>query len=76
MKCNLELGTAMSYSNFIAPPPEKSNDNLPMPSGVASGWHGWTMSRGPGANGGRGDQEKKKEGWRPGESVVHGPRTS
>ena len=27
-------------------------------SGVATGWHGWTMSRGPGA---KGAQRKEKE---------------
>ena len=41
------------------------------PSGVASGWHGWTMSRGPGAKGvperqrekeEKADKEKKREG--------------
>ena len=39
-------------------------------SGVASGWHGWTMSRGPGAKGaperqrekqGKEEKEKRKE---------------
>ena len=29
-------------------------------SGVASGWHGWTMSRGPRAKGAPRDREKKK----------------
>ena len=48
-------------------------------TGVASGWHGWTISRGPRAKGGleiqRENEEKKRKrvGRGPGESVVHGP---
>ena len=30
-------------------------------SGVASGWHGWTMSRGPRAKGALKDREKREE---------------
>ena len=36
----------------------------PVTSGVATGWHGWTMSRGPGAKGAlerEREREKKKE---------------
>ena len=48
-------------------------------SGVASGWHGWTMSRGPGARGGpdrqreKEDKEKKREGWGPESRLSTGP---
>ena len=52
-------------------------------SDVVSGWDRWTMSRGPDAKGAPTDREgekenkvKKREGRRPGESVVHWPRTS
>ena len=54
-------------------------------SGVASGWHGWTMSRGPSAKGGperqrekeeKEEKKRKRRGRGPGESIVHGPRTS
>ena len=31
-----------------------------IPSGVATGWHGWTMSRGPGAKGAPEREGKKK----------------
>ena len=30
-------------------------------SGVATGWHGWTMSRGPGVKGAPRERQKKKE---------------
>ena len=30
-------------------------------SGVASGWHGWTMSKGPGPKGASRDREEKEE---------------
>ena len=30
-------------------------------SGVATGWHGWTMSMGPGAKGAPRERQKKKE---------------
>ena len=55
-----------------------------MCSGVASGWHGWTMSRGPRAKGAPSGSEKKEKtkkkkrksrGRGPGEFVVHGPHT-
>ena len=51
-------------------------------SGVASGWHGWTMSRGPGAKGGpdrqreKEDKVKKREGRGPESPLSMGPRTS
>ena len=31
------------------------------PSGVATGWHGWTMSRGPGAKGAPERERQEKE---------------
>ena len=30
-------------------------------SGVATGWHGWTVSRGPGAKGAPKERQKKKK---------------
>ena len=43
-----------------------SENGLHSPSGVATGWHGWTMSRGPGAKGAperetKNEKKRKKE---------------
>ena len=73
-----EVFTGLMRSHYVSRQKDAS-------SGVASGWHGWTMSRGPGAKGAPRDREKKEKrkikkrkgrGRGPGEPVVHGPRTS